>query len=1139
VSLRKSLFFVLSFAVLLAFSVPVVAQSTVSGAVTGVVTDPSGAVIPGASVTLKSNETAQTKTATTNGQGVYRFGLVQPGSYTVTITAPNYAAATRIISVSLGQASTVNTQLALASAQQTVTVTAEGGTIQTENANVSTTFSTQQIQTVPNPGNDLSYVAQSSPGAVMNTQAGYGNFSTYGLPGTSNLFTYNGMNENDPFLNLNNSGATNLLLGNNDVREATVVNNGYSGQYGQLAGANVNYVSKSGSNAWHGNVKYWWNGTILNANNFFNKQSTPPVDRPAVNANQWAGSIGGPIRKDKTFFFVDQEGLYLKIPVIRTVNVPSLPFEAATLANVATANPAVVPFYQQMFSIYNHAPGAAAAQNVLSGGGCPGFTANAAFGASNPCALQFNSNTPNKTHEWLLSARVDQIIGNNDKLFLRFKTDHGVQATYTDPLDPIFNAVSTQPQYEGQLNETHTFGTNTVNQFVLSGSWYSAIFSTANLNATLQTLPYEVQFAGGAFRDLGHDLNIWPQGRNVTQYQIVDDVSHQMGNHDLKFGVNFHRNDVTDFDPGIGSVGDVFSESLNSFYSGVADNYIQNFPVRASQPVALYGLGLYLQDEWRVTNNLKLTLALRADHNSNPVCQTNCYARLTSNFSTVSHAPTIPYNQAILVGQHQALPSYPAVDWAPRFGFAYTPGGAGSNLVVRGGFGLFYDAFPATVADTFLNNPPLNNQFIVAGTTLAPAGTTGAGGIASAPTSAAAANAAFVSGFNAGLTAPQIAAIVPNGAFAPPSFANPSTGIRDPRYQEWNLMIEKGFGQKTSMQLNYVGNHGIYEAVQNAGVNAFCDIACFGPLGLGNSIGGFLGLPAAATDSRFGTLTEIQSGARSNYNGLTASLLRRFSSLQFQFNYTWSHALDEVSNAGILPFNFNTNTSVLTPQNPFNIRQYNYGNADYDIRNYFSANYTWDVPFKFHNGVESAALGGWTIGGTIFARTGTPFTAIDSTATGILGTENFGGSLNGTGAFIFSNWNNQGGTTCSSGAVNPNTPCYLGPSAPSGVANFTAAVNGFGAQRRNQIYGPHFFDTDLSVTKNFKIPGWESGRFGVGATFFNLFNHPNFDQPVQDVQNSSFGNILLNVSPPTSIYGSFLGADSSPRVIQLTAKIEF
>src|SRR3954466_9788923 len=288
-------------------------QSLVSGDVTGTITDPSGAVVPNATVSVTNNATGQTQTATTNSSGAYRFSLLPPGGYTVSAAASGFQNSSRNITVVVGQASAVSLQLTVGSSSQTVEVSAEGGVVQTQNGNISTTFSPEQVQIVPNPGNDLSYIVQSAPGAVMNTQAGYGNSATFGLPGTSNLFTYNGMNENDPFLNLNNSGATNLLLGQNDVDEVTVVNNGYSPQYGGLAGANVNYVSRSGTNNFHGNANYFWNGRAMNANSWFDKQAQissglsnrPPFD----NANQWSASVGGPIIKNKTFFFVDYEGL--------------------------------------------------------------------------------------------------------------------------------------------------------------------------------------------------------------------------------------------------------------------------------------------------------------------------------------------------------------------------------------------------------------------------------------------------------------------------------------------------------------------------------------------------------------------------------------------------------------------------------------------------------------------------------------------------------------------------------------------------------------------------------------------------------------------------------------------------------------
>ena len=314
-------------------SISAAGQSLVSGDVTGIITDPSGAVVPNATVTLKNTGTGQQQTTSTNNSGIYRFSLLPPGPYTVSASASGFQNVQKAVTVAVGQATSFNLQLPVGSSNQTVEVTAEAGVLQTENGNISTTFSPEQVQLVPNPGNDLSYIVQTAPGAVMNTQAGYGNSSTFGLPATSNLFTVNGMNENDPFLNLNNSGATNLLLGQNDVQEATVVNNGYSAQYGGLAGANVNYVTKSGTNNFHGNATYYWNGRAMNANSWFNKQSQlangvsnePPFD----NVNQWSAAVGGPIIRDKTFFFVNYEGLRVLLPTSTATNIPSAQFQSA------------------------------------------------------------------------------------------------------------------------------------------------------------------------------------------------------------------------------------------------------------------------------------------------------------------------------------------------------------------------------------------------------------------------------------------------------------------------------------------------------------------------------------------------------------------------------------------------------------------------------------------------------------------------------------------------------------------------------------------------------------------------------------------------------------------------------------------
>ncbi len=1128
------------------------AQSTTNGAISGTVTDASGAILPDITVNLKSTEKGFTNSTKTNAQGFYQFPLLEPGAYAVTISAPSFKTSTLTTTVSVGATSTVNAKLEVGSTGTTVEVTSEATLLQTESAEISTTFNAREISEVPNPGNDLSFVAQTAAGSVMNTGMGFGNFASFGVSASSNLFTLNGMYDNDPFLNVNNSGATNLLLGNNEVQEATVVTNGYSGQYGGFAGANVNYITKSGSNNWHGNANYWWDGRAMNANNFFNVGNDTP--RPFVNANQYAASFGGPIKKDKAFFFWNYEGLRVILPTSEQVITPTQGFENFITDNLNSIGLSQsVPFYKQMFGLYNNAIGISRAvpgvPTASDSSGCQGQTyTNAAgiFGAGDsPCAQSWRGTASNFTHEYLTSGRFDFNVTNNDRIFVRLQEDKGVQATATDQINPLFNAYSTQPEYQGQVSWNRAFGVKAANNLVISDQYYSAIFSNANRAASLAAFPNGTMLVNdGSLTILGGDDVDWPQGRNVTGYQVVDDYSYSLGSkHTLKLGVYFHRNLVSDHDYGANTAGIVLPLSLNAFaYGGfgTTPNDItllqQSFETAPEQNIKLYQLGWYLQDEWKVKSNLKLTFALRADHNSIPTCQANCFARFSSPFTDIDHDPTVPYNQVIQTGQHQAMQSFTTIAWQPRFGFSYSPFGS-AKTVIRGGVGLFMDTFPGQVADGLSQNSPVYNifPFNIVGN-LAPT-QVAAGGLAGFSgnvwNSAAVTNAAIQSGFSQGLNATQIAnnAAANGGQFAPPGFTN-ANAIQAPRYWEWNLEVQRQVGNNTSVTVNYVGNHGYHETGLFNNENAYC------PLSVCPS--GFIGLPASVPDSRFGGVEQIQTVAVSNYNGLSFTAQHRFNhGLQMQVNYTWSHALDEISNGGFNQFiagnaGVGRLGSVTFPINDNNLRQYNYGNADYDTRHYLSANYVYELPKG-----PTAALKGWQLSGTLFARSGLPYTVLNSGTSAGLGAFNYQSPA-------FANYDGPSSTPhCNSPSSVSSGPC-LSPSLFPDIA--TGGVNGPGAgqlvsgtmnQRRNQFFGPHYFDTDMTIMKYTQIPRWESAKFGVGAQFFNLFNHPNFESPVNDINSGSFGHVLDTVNTPTSILGSFLGGDSSARLVQLTMKLNF
>ena len=235
--------------------------------------------------------------------------------------------------------------------------------LNTDNANLVHTLSTQQLELLPLPGADLVAVAYSTPGVVINNRFGIGNFVVQGVGSVSNLFTVNGIDDMDPYDNVNNSGTTGMLLGVNEVQEASVIQNAFEGQYGRQAGAQVNYVTKSGTNAFHGNTVYSYNGTVLNANDFFNNATGTP--RPLAISNQYAASLGGPVVRNKLFFFADTEGLRFVVPTHNDVAaIPSPALQSYALNRI---QPSQVPFYQRMFDLYNRAPGIDRAVTVTNG----------------------------------------------------------------------------------------------------------------------------------------------------------------------------------------------------------------------------------------------------------------------------------------------------------------------------------------------------------------------------------------------------------------------------------------------------------------------------------------------------------------------------------------------------------------------------------------------------------------------------------------------------------------------------------------------------------------------------------------------------------------------------------------------------
>jgi hypothetical protein len=432
------------------------------------------------------------------------------------------------------------------------------------------------------------------------------------------------------------------------------------------------------------------------------------------------------------------------------------------------------------------------------------------------------------------------------------------------------------------------------------------------------------------------------------------------------------------------------------------------------------------------------------------------------------------------------------------------------------------------IADSFLNNAPGNVSFAIVsqnfGNSSAPAagyplvpGTPG-----SAAAVAAASNSAFVSGFSSGASYTTLSSVA---GFSAPSIVSATSHISYPTYEEWSASLEQQITKAAALSITYVGNHGYHEPVVNNSVNAFyvpdsnilnATDPYYDPTG-----SFFPSFPRNPPNSNFSASTQVYSGAVSNYHGLVASLVNRGKYITMQFNYAFSHAMDEVSNGGFDGFGANS----INPQNPYALKQ-NYGNSDYDTRHYVSASYVVKVP---HWRGPQILTGGWEIGGTAFHNDGFPFSVIaGSQSAATLG--QYGGALYAKQIAPLTNTHCGG----ASHALQPSTvqnPCSF-------LSDFTHPTD-FGQGRRNSIYGSSYTDTDLSVSKTIGIPGWEAASFKGGVQFFNLFNHPNFGQPNGNIDSSTAGLIGGTVNTPTSILGSFLGGDASPRLVQLVAKFTF
>jgi len=1123
-------FLVLTVACLL--PVEALAQGETTSAIVGQVRDTTDAVVAGATVTITNHETGLKRSARTDDAGRFNFPQLKPGTYSVGVEAPGFAQQQNDNVISgLGQKQAVDFTLKVARSNEAVEVSSEAPIINPENANTSSTLTASALEDLPNPGGDLTYPLQFAPGALINTAGsgndfvggtnGYGNVEFNGLPALSNGYIVDGLETNDPLTNLNSGLSTNLVLGLNSISEVTVNTLSYSVDQGRYGASQVDYVTKSGTNQFHGNIYELWNGSLLNAADYFTN-ATPGNHKPRSTVNHFGGSIGGPIAHDRLFFFFDSEWVRIALPIVTPTIVPTAAFQQYVLQQLPSAS---VPFYRQMFSLYGNTSGTPTA--IL---GCP--LGAAGEGCANRQSVSHSSND----HEQVQTVRLDYNLDPKNTTWFRFQADTGVQAAYTDPINSLFDAVSPQPLYSFAAGYTHVFSQNLVNYFNPAFSWYESLFGPGNLQRTLSAFPIVLQGTGAnAFTPMGGLDNTWIQGRRASRFFINDNLAWSHGAHELRFGTNTRIFRLNDYDFGEGTVPTVTYANLQQFMDGVANTALETFPSNANEPFNFLNLDLYAQDTWKVTRTLTWTFGLRDTFNSNPLNPHDQVARLRGAFSSISHDVNQPLNEAIQAHLGYLFSATPIAILQPRTAIAWQ---FEPKSVLRTGFGIFSDILPGTVADLIGTNPPYDKTFqggvlgSVGGTAIAP------GGPDSAVQATMTANQIFTSGFPQGQLSCASPQSSPSSCLPPVAItAVPDGKLHAPYFMEWSLGMEHQFGTTGSVQAQYVGTRAVNQpySTQVNGYQTVCQ-GCFAPFPYLQS-----------TDPRFGAVTQFSTGANSHYNGLQLTAMKRLGhGLQGQVNYTWSHCMDTVSNGGFLSFSAG---GILSPL-PGDLAR-DYGPCDYDIRHNLNAQYVYQLPIRVRSHSLGYALNGWQISGTAFWHSGVPFSVLSTPYSA-----NGNGIVQGSGpqfasvvpgVSLYDHHSIPGLTQAGTlqwlnpdafvSAVDPSTgQCYGGDS-PQNCQ--------FGNLGRNALRGPDFLWSDFYLTKWFPLREHVKLRFE--GQFFNVFNHPNFALPnmVQagipgnPSTQSGFGALTYTTSPPTGLLGVGLGGDSSPRMIAFQARLEF
>jgi len=982
------------------------ARAQTAGRITGQVVDSSQAVIPGATVTAQNIANGQQRRATADSQGRYVIADIPVGVYKVVVEQTGFQTQARS-DVQVNVATTVSVDFVMQTGQvsEVVQITGESSTIETTQTSGGV-MNNKSLVELPINGRDYARFSLLIPGAVARSNF-IADLSFNGLHTVHNQFQIDGIDASrvdQPYMANGFERGARLLTGSLDtIAEFRVQTSNYNAEYGRSSGSYINVATKSGGNQIHFTLFEFFRNSALDARNYF-----APPEKPPFRFNDFGGNVGGPIIKDKTFYFVNYEGSRQRVGISGKGSVPSDELRQQALAK----SPALKPILD-MFP-----------RGVTRAGA--------------PLVADFSTAQTSQIREDTASVKVDHNFSDRDSVYVR------VNVNDTHVFGPLFGVTPSALGVSDFQNipvrtsnvairHQHVFSSKLVNEFLTGFQrWGSRIISDT---------PFPLVSITGITAQPG------TRGRTISNNTVIqwsDTMSYTLNAHTLKWGGAMHRFRINRRN----------IDTSTITYTSL-QNFIDNSAASASYTVGNPGsgtratqLGLFIQDTWKARQGLTIDYGIRYDVATPP-------------YDPQERAQTFDTRTGDLAAPGTPFFRTNTRNFGPRLGVAWQPD---SKTIVRSGYGIFWQAYPVGFGSYSV---PINNI---------PGNTT--------------------------LLRQQIPSLsyplepfLSQGTRPLPTVAGFDWIKRDIYVQHWNLTVARELTKNDAIQISYLGNHGL-NLRRNLNIN-FLDPA------LGQR-----------PNPRFTNINIETATGQNIYHALQVSFKRRLSTgLQYDVNYTWAHAIDDVQDQGLFS---------AQPQDNNNFRAER-GNSSGDIRHTVNFNMLYELPIGRGHGLfgNAKGFGGFLVSGWKLAALGILRSGIADTV--FIGTNTFG-----NGNFTNQRPNAVAGVSPYAADRGPNG--WFNPAAFSMPEASTPGKPGkFGNLGRNTIFGPNFKQIDFSLLKDMKIG--ERFKLEYRAEFFNIFNRPNFAQPINTFNTADFGKIQ-------NTFGRTLGIGTS-RQIQMALRLTF